>query len=168
MFWSLTVTLMAMGLFFFYTDGFSPVEQPLLMPLFMFGTSLMTGGFATVYTLTYYKTRVLVGAKGITHVTAFKTVRIAWEEIARWSVENNQGLIESADGTLIRFYPAQFAYGSEIEGLIADNVERVRAKRAKEFPDAVSKGITQATVRVSEPSLARASDTPETLTLSQR
>jgi hypothetical protein len=104
---------------------------------------------------------------GITSVRYFHKTHIGWENVVRWEVDGDAGLIESTDGTTIRFAPSLLAYGRDIKEILAEYIERARTKRAKEFPNADTQ-----TAPVSEQTqlsrTAIVTDPPEVATLHQR
>ncbi len=103
---------------------------------FTFVPALLFIAVTVAVTLWYYRYRILVGAKGITRITPVSRQFVAWNEVVRWSAEGDDGIVEGPNGTLLRWNATQLAYGGDIAELVRENVERAKAKHAKEFPQA--------------------------------
>lgn len=117
-----------------YLFNHDPSGQLILAGLFA-----LTGAGASWW---YYRSHVTVGKQGITRVLPWRKTFVAWSDVDRWSVEGDAGIIETRDGTTLRWTPSMLAYGSEIENLVRDHVNAHRAKAAKENGDMPARTIT--------------------------
>jgi hypothetical protein len=105
--------------------------------------ALATGVGSVALTRGYFRNRVLIGAKGITHINQTGTQFIAWGEVDEWRMDGAMCVIQSVHGVSLLFHPASFAYGSEMEHLVRDQVERARRKRDKEISDETTVSTSQ-------------------------